>query len=110
LADATGNPRLVRQVPVLREALGQSWQDHARLVESVLSDSTRRSRGEPGRQTVQVVAGDFEGFTSFVGFSGADPRDRAAMTAYGMEEPKAAVVTWPPKPRKPCWCGSGRRY
>ncbi len=102
--------RLIRQVPALGDVLGRSWPDHTRLVESVLRDSTRWSPGEPVRQTVQLVAADFGNFTSFLQQQTADPRDRAAMTAYGMQESKTPVVTWPPKPRKPCWCGSGGRY
>jgi hypothetical protein len=102
--------RLARQVPVLGEVLGRSWQDHTRVVESALRDSARWSPGEPTGQKVDLVAGDFDNFTSFLESRSADPRDRAAMTAYGLEESKTPVVAWPGKPRKPCWCGSGRRY
>jgi hypothetical protein len=101
--------RLVRQVPVLRDVLGRSWPDHAWLVESALRESTRRP-GEPVPQTAELAAGDFDDFTSFLQSNQADPRDRAAMTAYGLSEWAAPVVIWPPKSRKPCWCGSGRRY
>jgi hypothetical protein len=94
---------------VLRDVLGRSWPDHAWLVESALRESTRRP-GEPVPQTAELAAGDFDDFTSFLQSNQADPRDRAAMTAYGLGEWAAPVVIWPPKSRKPCWCGSGRRY
>lgn len=101
--------RLVRQVPALAEILGRAWPDHTRLVESVLREHTRWSPGEPVGQVIQPVAGDFDRFASFLLSKGADPRDRAAMTAYGLAD-QAASASWPPKPRKPCWCGSGRSY
>lgn len=102
--------RLIRQVPVLGDVLGQPWPDHTRLVESVLRDSTRWSPGAPASQTVHLVAGDFDNFTVFLGAQDADPRDPVSLTAYGMQESETPVVTWPPKPRQRCWCGSGRRY
>jgi tetratricopeptide (TPR) repeat protein len=105
--------RLIRQAPVLGEFLGRSWPDHARLVESALRESVCspptgaiRSAG----QTVELVAADFDNFTSFLQRQGADPRDRATLTAYAAQEAATPVVTWPPKPRKRCWCWSGRRY
>jgi hypothetical protein len=102
--------RLVRLVPALGDVLGRTWPGHTRLVEPVLRGSTLWSPGGPVRQAVQLVAADFDNFTSYLERKTADPRDRAAMTAYGMQESQTPVVTWPPKPRKPCWCGSGRRY
>jgi hypothetical protein len=102
--------RLVRQVPVLREVVGRSWPDHTWLVESALRQGTRRQPGELVRQTAELATADFDNFTSFLQSNQADPRDRAAMTAYGLSESATPVVTWPPRPRKACWCGSGRRY
>jgi hypothetical protein len=102
--------RLVRQVPTLTSFLGSSWQDHVGLVEAALRADHHDLAGAAARKATMVVAGDVDAFIAFLLRAGADPRDPAAMTANAAEVPENRAWAWPPRPRKPCWCGAGRRY
>ena len=103
--------RLIRQVPMLAERLGRTWPDHVMAVEAELAADVHRAPGTIGQAARTLVAGDLASFASFLDRENADPRDATAMTAYAIDPAGPQTVqTWPPKPRKPCWCGSGRRY
>lgn len=103
--------RLIRQVPMLAERLGRTRADHFAAVEAELAADVQRSSGTAGKATRTLVAGNIAAFVNFVERENADPRNAAVMTAYGMDlSGPQSVQAWPPKPRKPCWCGSGSRY
>jgi hypothetical protein len=98
--------RLVRQVGEVTNFLGTRWSDHAAIVESAM-----RTAAAVSTEPISLVEASFVGFTMFVAMRKADPREASTMTAFttfmGTEN---KPVRWPPPPRKPCWCQSGRRY
>lgn len=114
-------PRVIRQAPELAATLGSPWPVHATSVEAALRSASRVS---PGR--IWLAEGDFGEFARFVTEQAADPRAAATMTAYtaltfrpaddrrlGGASIASALrrpARWPPRRRRPCWCGSGREY
>jgi SEC-C motif len=98
--------RLMRQLPELAPALGWPWPQHIANTEKVL-----RLIGAAGRGTAWLIAAEFTGFVGYLKQAPTDPRAAETLRGYAAH----AVVTgtpvpWPPRSRKPCWCGSDRRY
>lgn len=98
--------RLMRQLPELAPALGWPWAQHLTNTENVL-----RSIGGAGQGTGWLMPADFGQFAGYLKQTATDPRAAEALRGYAAH----AVVTgtptpWPPRSRKPCWCGSDRRY
>lgn len=98
--------RLVRQVGEVAYFLGARWSDHTAIVESAM-----RMAAAVSQQPISLVAASVDGFTVFVEARETDPREASTMTACtAFMGTVSKPVRWPPSPRKPCWCGSGRRY
>lgn len=98
--------RQIRHVPGVADFLGSPWRDHTARVEAAMRLAEPSSAATPA-----LVAATFPGFVDFIERADLDPREPTTMTAFTPSAAKnQAPVRWPPRPRKPCWCGSGRRH
>lgn len=97
---------LVSQLPETTSFLGATWRDHVARAESAMRIASHSQDGP-----IQLVPASIAFYTDYIRWRGTDPRSAATMTGFaaylthGLPHPR-----WPPKDRKPCWCGSGHRY
>ena len=97
--------RLIRQLPGLEEVIGTPWQRHTARVESELAAAGTAVAPNP------LVTADFSQFITFLEKSGADPLAASTLTAFTeTTADRRSAEPWPPRPRRPCWCRSGKRY
>jgi hypothetical protein len=98
--------RLARQLPALAASIGPGWTAHLARTEALLRERASSAPGPAG-----LVAADFGHFATYLRKNSVDPREPDVLSAYTpAAATAAAVLAWPPRPRKPCWCGSRRRY
>jgi hypothetical protein len=97
--------RLIRQLPGLGEVIGTPWRGHTARVESELA-TTKTAVAHKS-----LVVADFGQFITFLEESGADPLAASTMAAFTESaKDSRSPDPWPPRPRRPCWCRSGKRY
>ena len=97
--------RLIRQLPGLEEVIGTPWQRHTARAESELATTGTAVAPKP------LVAADFVQFIRFLEESEADPLAASTLTAFTKTAAKfRSPYPWPPRPWRPCWCRSGKRY
>jgi hypothetical protein len=97
--------RLIRQLPGLGEVIGTPWRGHTARVESELAATGTTVAHK------SLVAADFVQFITFLEESGADPLAASTVAAFTKTaEDFRSPEPWPPRPRRPCWCRSGKRY
>jgi SEC-C motif-containing protein len=108
--------RLIRHLPGVAGFLGSPWRDHTARVEAAMR-LAEPSSAAPAALVAATFDGGF-GFVHFIDRTDLDPREPTTMTAFTEDAARYEVlvrggqapVRWPPRPRKRCWCGSGRRY
>jgi hypothetical protein len=108
--------RLTRHLPGVAGFLGSPWRDHTARVEAAMRQA-QPSAAAPAALVAATFDGGF-GFVHFINRTDLDPREPATMTAFTEDAASNQVlargtqapVRWPPRPRKRCWCGSGRHY
>jgi SEC-C motif len=98
--------RLMRQLPELAPALGWPWPQHLATTENAL-----RSISASGHAGAWLMPADFGQFAGYLKQAGTDPRALETLWGYAAHAVASGTpAPWPPRPRRPCWCGSERRY
>lgn len=106
--------------PVERAAVIARWPE---LVEELPSEDRRQIieaflRGDAPwvnpvirTRVTGVFRATLEAYERFAADEGRDPGDPLTVRQFGQRVSTRGTGTpWPPKPRDPCWCGSGARY